>query len=44
VTASRGLANSSVRPSAWWFPMVCPDGLWFWETIDRAECYLEPLG
>ena len=43
VISSKGLANSNLRPSAWWFPLVCPDGLWFRETIDTAECYLEPL-
>ncbi len=41
--ASLGLENASVRPSAWWFTLVCPDGLWFRETIEQAECYLEPL-
>jgi len=23
--------------------MVSPDGLWFRETVDSADCYLEPL-
>jgi hypothetical protein len=43
VITSKGLAKANLRPSAWWFPLVCPDGLWFRETIDTAECYLEPL-
>ncbi|HWD40266.1 MAG TPA: hypothetical protein VG944_15565 [Fimbriimonas sp.] len=43
VTASRGLAHAAERPSAWWFPLVCPDGLWFRETIEQARAYLEPL-
>lgn len=43
VIASSGLRNAAIRPSAWWFPLVCPDGLWFRETIESAECYLEPL-
>ncbi|MBN9501921.1 MAG: hypothetical protein J0H02_09130 [Armatimonadetes bacterium] len=43
VIASKGMQNANLRPSAWWFPLVCPDGLWFRETVDSAECYLEPL-
>jgi hypothetical protein len=43
VVSSKGLENAALRPSAWWFPLVCPDGLWFRETIETAECYLEPL-
>lgn len=43
VITSKGLANASLRPGAWWFPLLCPDGGWFRETVDTAECYLEPL-
>lgn len=43
VIASKGLQRSNRRPSAWWFPVVCPDGGWFAETARSAECYLEPL-
>lgn len=43
VISSKGLQNANLRPSAWWFPLVCPDGLWFRETVDSAECYLEEL-
>lgn len=43
VMASKGLEHASHRPSAWWFPLVSPDGLWFRETVDSAEAYLEPL-
>lgn len=43
VIASRGMKRASYRPSAWWFRLVCPDGLWFRETVNSAECYLEPL-
>lgn len=43
VIASTGLEHAAQRPSAWWFRMVCPDGLWFRETIDSAKSYLEPL-
>jgi hypothetical protein len=40
---SKGLELSDRRPSAWWFPIVCPGGNWFRGTIDRAQCYLESL-
>lgn len=43
IIATKGLKNASLRPSAWWFPILCPDGGWFKETIRTAECYLEPL-
>jgi hypothetical protein len=43
VISSMGLEHANHRPSAWWFPLVCPDGLWFRETVDSAQCYLEPL-
>lgn len=42
--ASKGLARAGYRPSAWWFPLVCPDGHWFQNTVRSAECYFEPLG
>lgn len=43
IMASRGLRNASRRPSAWWFPLASPDGKWFRDTAESAECYLEPL-
>jgi len=43
IIASKGLHNASLRPGAWWFPLLCPDGGWFKQTIATAECYLEPL-
>ncbi len=43
VIASRGMCHAGQRPSAWWFRLVCPDGLWYRETVDSAECYLETL-
>jgi hypothetical protein len=43
VISSRGLQRASYRPSAWWFRLVCPDGLWFRETVNSADCYLEAL-
>ena len=43
VISSKGLQRAAYRPSAWWFPLVSPDGLWYRETIESAEYYLEPL-
>jgi len=43
VITSKGLERANRRPSAWWFPLLCPDGGWFRASIERAECYLEPL-
>ncbi|HEY3781452.1 MAG TPA: hypothetical protein VGL56_10240 [Fimbriimonadaceae bacterium] len=43
VITSKGLCKASNRPSAWWYPLVCPDGGWFRTTIDTAECYLEHI-
>jgi hypothetical protein len=43
VTSSRGMEQANRRPSAWWFRLVCPDGLWFRETVETAQYYLEPL-
>jgi chromosome segregation ATPase len=43
VMASKGLDKANHRPSAWWFPLLSPDGLWFRATVDSAEAYLEPL-
>lgn len=43
IIASEGLRHANYRPSAWWFRLVCPDGLWFRETVNTAYCYLEPI-
>lgn len=43
VITSRGLDKASHRPSAWWFPILCPDGGWFNAATERAECYFEEL-
>ncbi|MCW5941593.1 MAG: hypothetical protein KIS66_05140 [Fimbriimonadaceae bacterium] len=38
-----GLKSSNRRPSGWWFPLLCPEGKWFHETMRTATAYLEPL-
>lgn len=43
IISSEGLERANRRPSAWWFRLLCPDGLWLRETIESAEYYLEPL-
>ena len=43
VVSSRGLRAAERRPSAWWMPVVTPDGSWFRETIRTATAWLEPL-
>jgi hypothetical protein len=43
VISSKGLRNANLRPSAWWFRLVCPDGKWFRRTTEQATYYLETL-
>jgi hypothetical protein len=43
VISSDGLEHANHRPSAWWFPLVCPGGKWFQSTVESAEYYLEHL-
>ena len=43
VLASDGLDHAALRPSAWWLPIVSPDGAWFRETARTAAAYLQPL-
>jgi hypothetical protein len=43
VISSRGLESANRRPSAWWMPLVSPDGKWFQEVMDSATCYWEPM-
>lgn len=43
IMVSQGLKKAAHRPSAWWFPLISPDGLWFRETVESAQAWLEPL-
>lgn len=43
IITTKGLEHAGHRPAAWWFPIVCPDGRWFRETVRSARYYLEPL-
>ncbi len=40
---TRGLPQSNLRPSAWWFPLVDPSGRWFENLAHNMELYFEPL-
>ena len=43
ILATDGLARPSHRPSAWWFPLVSPQGQWFRAVHRRARYRFEPL-
>ncbi|MGE3126361.1 MAG: hypothetical protein AB7F50_04910 [Fimbriimonadaceae bacterium] len=43
VFASDGLERAGLRPGAWWFSVVSPDGAWFRATSLRAKYCLEEL-
>lgn len=43
IVAAEGLERSGHRPSAWWFPLVCPTGSWFRATMEQAVYELEVL-
>jgi len=43
VIATDGLEHANLRPTAWQFPMVSPDGTWLSRVFETAYCYLEPL-
>ena len=43
VISSKGLENANRRPSAWWLPLVSPDGKWFDRIMETATCYWEPM-
>lgn len=43
VISSKGLENANRRPSAWWLPLVSPDGKWFDQIMATATCCWEPM-
>lgn len=41
--ASESLRQNNVRPTAWWLPMVSPDGKWFDAIATTAHARIEAL-
>jgi hypothetical protein len=43
ILASDGLRYTNYRPTAWWLPMVSPDGKWFRNLTQSAQARIEAL-
>ena len=43
IVASQSLRQNNVRPTAWWLPMVSPDGQWFDALATTARARIERL-
>lgn len=43
LTVSRGLRYTNFRPTAWWIPLVSPDGTWFQNLVHTTAARLEEL-
>ncbi|MBV9468272.1 MAG: hypothetical protein JOZ57_03445, partial [Abitibacteriaceae bacterium] len=43
IAVSYGLRYTNYRPTAWWFPLVSPDGKWFDQLVQTAEIRIEEL-
>jgi hypothetical protein len=40
---SRGLHHTNYRPTAWWFPLISPDGKWLNRLTNTAQARIEEL-
>jgi hypothetical protein len=40
---SHGLRYTALRPTAWWFPLVSPDGAWFHRLVETMTARIEEL-
>jgi hypothetical protein len=40
---SRGLHHTNYRPTAWWFPLISPDGKWLDRLANTARARIEEL-
>lgn len=40
---SDGLRYTNYRPTAWWFPLVSPDGRWFDRLVETAQARVEEI-
>lgn len=43
MSASEGLQYTNYRPTAWWFPLVSPEGRWFSALTQEAKGRIETL-
>jgi DNA segregation ATPase FtsK/SpoIIIE-like protein len=43
LTVSAGLRQTNLRPTAWWFPLVSPDGRWFTALVSTTQARIEAL-
>ncbi|MDQ3814347.1 MAG: hypothetical protein M3347_10400, partial [Armatimonadota bacterium] len=43
ITVSHGLRYTNSRPTAWWLPLVSPDGHWFDRLARTAEARIEEI-
>ncbi len=43
ITAAEGLRYTNLRPTAWWLPMVSPDGKWFEKLATTARARVEEI-
>lgn len=41
--ASQGLRYTNLRPTAWWLPLVSPDGTWFQNLARSTQARIETL-
>lgn len=43
IMTSEGLRYTNYRPTAWWFPLVSPDGKWLDQLVATAQLRVEEL-
>ncbi len=43
ILVSQGLRYTNLRPTAWWLPLVSPDGTWFQSLTASAKARIESL-
>jgi hypothetical protein len=43
MSASESLRHTNLRPTAWWFPLVSPDGVWREALVHSARARLEEI-
>jgi|GEM_PF-204337 len=43
IATSEGLRYTNLRPTAWWLPLVSPDGVWFEQLVASAQARVEEL-